>query len=70
MLKKLAAAPLIGLALLAPPAVLSEATPSPLSGAYGSAATTSKEVLLAAEFAVATQQRVLRTATGNSSARL
>jgi hypothetical protein len=70
MLKKLAAAPLIGLALLAPPAGSSGATPPTPSGAYGPAATTSKEVVQAAEFAVAAQQKVIRTATGDSSARL
>ncbi len=70
MLKKLAAASLIGLAFLAPPAVLSEATPPPRSGAYGSASTTSKEVVQAAEFAVAARQRMIRTAKGDSSARL
>jgi hypothetical protein len=70
MLQKLATTSLIGLVLLASPAVLSEATPPPLSGAYGPASTTSKEVVQAAEFAVAAQQKAIRTATGDSSARL
>jgi hypothetical protein len=70
MLKKLATAPLIGVALLAPPAVLSEITPPPRAGAYGPASTSSKEVVQAAEFAVAAQQKVIRMTTDDSSARL
>ncbi len=70
MLKNLAAAPLIGLALLASPAGFGGTTPPQRSGAYGPASTTSKEVVQAAEFAVAAQEKAIRTATGDSSARL
>jgi hypothetical protein len=70
MLEMLAVSSFIGLALLAPPVGLSGSSPPPRPGAYGPASTTSKEVVQAAEFAVAAQQKVIRTASGNSSARL
>jgi hypothetical protein len=70
MLQKLATTSLIGLSLLAAPAVLSEATPPTLSGAYGPASTNNREVVQATEFRVAAQQKVIRSATGDSSAQL
>lgn len=48
----------------------SEPPPPSRVGAFGPASTNSKEVVQAAEFAVAAQEKVIRAATGDSSVRL
>ena len=70
MLKKRAAASLIGLALLAAQGAFGGQPPPSRAGAYGPASPSSKEVVQAAEFAVAAQEKVIRAATGDSSAQL
>lgn len=70
MLRTLAAAHLIGLTLLASPSALSGSPPPARVGAFGPASTNSKEVVQAADFAVAEQEKVIRAATGDASVRL
>lgn len=67
---KLAATSLLALALLAPPAASGGSPPVQRPGAFVPVSTTSPEVVRAAEFAVAAQQRVIRAATGEASTRL
>jgi hypothetical protein len=70
MRMKLAAAPLLGMALLSPLAASGGTPPVQGPGAFVPVSPTSPQVVRAAEFAVAAQQKVIRAATGEASARL
>ncbi|MFM7393628.1 MAG: cystatin domain-containing protein [Cyanobium sp.] len=61
---------LIGLAFLAASAAFGGPPPPSRAGASGPVSTSSKEVVQVAEFAIATQEKLVQAATGDSSVRL